>query len=133
MTRVAWRHRDDRVRHQAAEGLIDIHILNRVFAEVVAEHLLDNTGVRQALHDRALARGHLAGYRTIDGVFSVRDRGNMSNRLLRNRSHITGELTEWPFNVGFSGIYLPFDHDFCIGGNEGADTRCLFELLRRAP
>src|SRR5262249_56589047 len=93
MTRVAWRHCDDRVRHQPAERLIDIHVLNRVFAEVVAEHLLDNSSVRQALHDRALARRHLAGHRTIDGVFSVCDRGNMSNRLLRNRSHVTGERT----------------------------------------
>src|SRR5262245_1223199 len=118
MTRVAWRHRDDRVRHQAAERLIDIHVLNSVFATVVSEHLLENSSVRQALHDRALARGHLAGHRTIDGVFSVRDRGNMSNRLLRNRSHITGELTERPFNVGLSRIYLALDDDFSIGGNE---------------
>src|SRR5262249_15734831 len=76
----------------------------------------------------ALARGHLAGHRTIDGVFSVRDRGNMNNRLLRNRSHITGELTERPFNVGFSRIYLPFDHDFGIGGNEAIEYGLFFGL-----
>ena len=97
------------------QGLVHLHPDDAGDAAVVPQVHQHEPVVADLADDRRLAWGDLAEPGDVDGVFPVRDRRDVHERVQLPRMHVPVGLAERPLGLHELGVEVPFDDDLGLG------------------